>query len=92
MFYGTLGEVKAEELKNDFILNASLTNSNKKISNDNDIDVIEKIAGDPAIMKLMELYNKPEFQQLQETFSSPEFQKAIQAANKLQKYFERSNK
>lgn len=92
----TPDEIKAEEFKNAFVLNKSLTNSNNIISgdsiNDSDMDAIEKIIGDPAVMKLMEMYSNPEFQELQKTFSNPEVQKTIQVANKLQKYFEKLNK
>lgn len=88
-------EVKAEELKNNFILNKSLTNSDDVLSgnlnNDLDIDVIEKIANDPSVKKIMELYSMPGFQQLQKTISSPEFQKAMQTASMVQKHFDRLN-
>lgn len=93
LLFGSPDEIKAEDFKNSFVLNQSLSNSDNVISgnsnNNLDIDAIEKIIDDPAIMKLMELYNKPEFQELQKTFSNPEFQTAIQVANKLQKYFEK---
>jgi len=85
-------EVKAEDLKNEFILNQSLTNGANKVANIEDISDIENIIGNPAVMKLMETYSKPEFQELQETFSSPEFQKTMRLANRLQSYFERLNK
>lgn len=83
--------VKAEDLKNEFILNHSLTNGTNTVSYNDNIDDIEKIVGDPSVMKLMEVYNKPEFQELQKVFNNPEFQMAMRTANKLQKYFEKLN-
>ena len=89
-------EIKAEEFKNSFVLNKSLTNGNDVLSgglkNETDIDAIQKILSDPSVMKLMEIYSKPEFQELQKTFLSPEFQKTMQVANKMQKYFEMLSK
>ncbi len=79
-------EIKAEDMKNEFVSNYSFTN---KITKKEDLSDIEKIIDDTAIMKLMEIYNKPEIQELQKTFNNPEFQMAIQVANKLQKYFKK---
>lgn len=80
--------IKAEDLKNGFILNKSFTNKASKTSNETDLSNIERVINDPSILKLIETCNKPEFQQLQKTFSSPEFQKTMQVVNKLQKYFD----
>ena len=81
--------VKAEDLKNEFVLNQSLLNGTDKISGKENMEDIEKIVFDPTVMKLLETYNKPEFQQLQKTVISPEFQRSVQLANKLQKYYEK---
>lgn len=87
-FYGTLNEVKAEELKNQFILNTSKTNSKDITSKNTNLSDIQKVLSNPDIIRLMEVYNQPEFQELQKTFSNPEFQAAMQAANQLQHYFD----
>ncbi len=90
-FYGTLDEVKAEEFKNAFILNKSVTNGDDVISgglnNVIDVEAIEKCANNPAVQQFMELYSKPEFQKMQQVISSPNFQAAIEAANRMKKYF-----
>ncbi len=92
LLFGSLDEIKAEEFKNAFVLNESVTNGNDVLSgglnNIPDMEIIEKCINDPAVMKMIEIYNKPEFQQLQKTFSSPEFQKTMQVANRLQKYID----
>lgn len=84
-------EIKAEEFKNAFILNKSVTNGDDVISgglnNAIDIEAIEKCANNPAVQQFMELYSKPEFQKMQQVISSPNFQAAIEAANRMKKYF-----
>ncbi len=84
-------EIKAEEFKNEFISNHSLTNGTNQIAKKEDLSDIEKIVGNPDIMKLMETYSKPEFQELQNTLSSPQVQAVIQTANKVQKYLDKKN-
>lgn len=84
-------EIKAEELKNQFVLNDSKTNSKHGLSKNTNMSDVQKLLSNPDIIRLMEVYNQPEFQQLQKTFSNPEFQAAIQVANKLQHYFNKNN-
>lgn len=84
--------VKAEDIKNEFILNQSLTNSTNKSSGKDNIDNIKTIVNDPAVQQFMELYNKPEFQKMQQVMSSPGFQTAVEVANKIQKNLNWSKK
>ncbi len=84
-------EVKAEDLKNEFVLEHAPIDRTNKISNKEELPDIEKIVDNPAVVKLMELCNKPEFQELQNTLSSPQVQAAIQTANKVQKYLDKKN-
>ncbi len=90
LLFGSPDEVKAEEFKNTFILNKSVTNGNDVISgglnNAIDIEAIEKCANNPAVQYFIKLYSKPEFQKMQQVITSPEFQAAVKAANKIQKY------
>ncbi len=72
-------EIKAEELKNAFILDDDdVTFNSVKLENAN------LPLNDPSLIKLMETFSTPEFQKLQQTFSSPEFKNAIQVVNKMQ--------
>lgn len=86
-------EVKAEELKNAFILNKSLTNSTDSLSgglnNYPDTEILSKVANDPAVQQLIELYNKPEFQKMQQVIISHEFQAAVKVANRIQKQLDK---
>ncbi len=83
-------EIKAEEFKNTFILNKSVTNDDDVISgglnNAIDVEAIEKCANNPAVQQFIELYSKPEFQKMQQIMTSPNFQKAVETANRMQKY------
>ena len=89
-FYGTLNEVKAEEIKNAFILNKSLTNSSNVISgattNNTDAKIFIEWTKDAFVQQFLELYNKPEFQKMQQIMTSPSFQAAIEAAGKIQEH------
>lgn len=84
-------EVKAEDFKNDFVLNKIKLNSNNTTSKKVNLTDVEKILTNPDIIKLMEMYNQPAFQELQKTFANVEFQNAIKVANQLQKYFNKGN-
>lgn len=84
-------EIKAEELKNQFVLNTSKTNSKNVVSKNTNLSDVQRLLSNPDIIKVMEVYNKPEFQELQKIFSDPEFQSAMQAANKLQHYFDKKD-
>jgi len=89
LLFGSPDEIKAEEFKNTFILNKSVTNGNDVISgglNTPDIEIIEKCANDPAVQQFIELYSKPEFQKIQQIMTSPNFQAAVETANRMQKY------
>ncbi len=92
-FYGTLDEIKAEEFKNAFVMNQSLTNSSDVLSgglnNYPDTEILSKVANDPAVQQLIELYNKPEFQKIQQVLASPDFQAAVKAANRIQKQLDK---
>lgn len=73
-------EIKAEELKNSFVLEDNKKEDiNTTINND-----INTIVNNPNLIKFLDIVNTPEFQKIQQTFSNPEFQKAVQAANKVQ--------
>jgi len=73
-------EIKAEELKNSFVLEDNKKeDTNTTIKND-----INTIVNNPNLIKFLDIVNTPEFQKIQQTFSNPEFQKAVQAANKVQ--------
>ena len=87
--YGTPDEVKAEELKNDFVSNNSKLNDKNYLSKETDLADIQKMVSSPEIIKLMELCNQPAFRELRETFNNPEIQNAIQIANKIQSYFDK---
>lgn len=95
-FYGTLDEIKAEEFKNAFVLNKTLTNSNDVLcgglNNNADAEILAKIANDPAVRQFMELYSKPEFQKMQQVMTSPGFQAAVEAANKIKKHLDAEGK
>lgn len=84
-------EIKAEDLKNQFVLNVSKSNSKHVTSKKTNLSDIQKALSNPDIIKVMEVFNQPAFQELRKTFSNPEFQAAIQAANKLQHYFDNTN-
>lgn len=89
-------EIKAEEFKNAFILNRTKTNSNSLISGNIsdrlDTEAIKKITENPAVQHLMELSKSPEFQKMQQVMSNPEFQAALEAASKLHKQLDWSEK
>lgn len=82
-------EIKAEDLKNSFVVNNSKLDSKNDKSKKMDLSDIQKIVNNPDVMKLMEIYNQPAFKEMQETFSSPDVKAAIQIANKLQGYFDK---
>lgn len=81
-------EVKAEEFKNNFVLNNSKLNSKNTISKKSNLSDIRDLMSSPEVLKLMELYNQPAFREMQETLNNPEVQAAIQIANKVQGYFD----
>ena len=72
--------IKAEKLKNAFILEDNNINLNSNKSKNTNL-----ILNDPSLLKLIETLNTPEVQKLQQTFSSPEFQKALKIANQINK-------
>ena len=72
-------EIKAEELKNSFVLEDDNVTSNPVKTENSD-----SILKDPSLTKLIETFSTPEFQKMQQTFSSPEFQNVMQLANKIQ--------
>ncbi|MBD5534583.1 MAG: helix-turn-helix transcriptional regulator [Lachnospiraceae bacterium] len=72
-------EIKAEELKNSFVLEDDNVTFNSVKTEKSD-----SILKDPSLTKLIETFSTPEFQKMQQTFSSPEFQNVIQLANKIQ--------
>lgn len=85
----TPDEIKAEDLKNSFVLNKSKLNSKDSLSKKTDLSKMQDIMSSPEVLKLMEIYNQPEFKKMQETFNNPEVQAAIEIANKLQHYFDK---
>lgn len=82
-------EIKAEDLKNSFVLNKSKINSKDGLSKQTDLSNIKNKMSSPEVLRLMEIYNQPEFKKMQETFNNPEVQAAIQIASKLQHYFDK---
>lgn len=81
-------EIKAEEFKNNFVLNNSKLNSKNTISKKSNLSDIRDLISSPEVLKLMEIYNQPAFKEMQETLNNPEVQAAIELANKVKHYFD----
>lgn len=87
-FYGTLDEVKAEDLRNDFI-NNTLAPLEKLKSNPKALNEIFNTVFNqqPELINVFEKINSPEFQKMQQLFLNPEYKKALEAANKINEIY-----
>ncbi len=85
-------EIKAEELKNSFILNESKNNDKNIISYKNDFDSIwgktniEKVLKNPNINQLIKTFSTPENQKLIELLNNPNIQDAVKLIERLKTY------
>lgn len=90
-FYGTLDEVKAEELKNNFV-NNKITNIDSYTDEQLQQITSEMLNIEPDLKAVFEKINTPEFQKLQKIINSQEFQQGIEIATRLSKYYNSNNK
>lgn len=74
-------EIKAEELKNSFILE----NNEKEHLNFVPYETIKTFLNDSEFTKVLETINSKEFENVQQTLSNPEFQTALQTIKSIQK-------
>lgn len=76
-------EIKAEELKNSFILE----DNKKEYFNPIPYETIKTLLNNSEFTKVIETINSKEFKSFQQTFSNPEFQAALQKISSIQKDF-----
>lgn len=87
-FYGTLDEIKAEELKNIFMQKSFDPLEEYKDNPEILKQVYDKVfQRDPQVLEVINKLNTSEFQKLQEMFSNPEFRKSVEYANKVAKTY-----
>ena len=76
-------EIKAEELKNSYLLE----NTEKENLNSIPYEKIQSLLNNSSFAKAVETINTKEFKNLQQLFSNPDFQLALQTISSLQKKF-----
>ncbi len=76
-------EIKAEELKNSYLLE----NTEKENLNSIPYETIQSLLDNSSFAKVVETINTKEFKNLQQLFSNPDFQSTLQTISSLQKKF-----
>lgn len=84
--YGTLDEIKAEELKNNFVNNGS-EKTTEVYTEEQLIQITQNmIKTEPNLLKAFELINDPDFVKLLEILESPRIQEGLKIAQILEPY------